>query len=61
MKAVSGTWNFSGHQATLAHGRASEVHMNMDVNLHRLPEENKNEIEIYSASCSSYGASGFGE
>ena len=35
--------------------------MNMDVNLHRLPEENKSEIEIYSASCSSYGVSGFGE
>ena len=40
------------------HGSASEV-MNMDVNLHRLPEEDKNEIEILGASCSSYGASGF--
>ena len=47
--------------ATLAQGCAGEVHMNMDVNLHWLPEENKNEIEILSASCSSYGASGFGE
>ena len=25
MKAVSGTWNFSGHQATLAHGCDSEA------------------------------------
>ena len=25
MKAVSGTWNFSGHQTTLAHGCDSEA------------------------------------
>ena len=38
VRAVRGTWNFVRQQATLAHGRASEVHMNMDVNLRRLPE-----------------------
>ena len=38
-RAVRGTWNFVRQQATLAHGRASEVHMNMDVNLHRLPDK----------------------
>ena len=39
IRPVRGTWNFVRQQATLAHGRASEVHMNMDVNLHRLPDK----------------------
>ena len=38
MRLVRGTWNFVRQQATLAHGRASEAHMNMDVNLRRLPD-----------------------
>ena len=32
------TWNFVRHLATLAQGSASEAHLNMDVNLRRLPE-----------------------
>ena len=39
VRTARGTWNFSGCLATLAQGSASEVHMNMDVNLHRLPEK----------------------
>ena len=38
INTVRGTWNFGEYQATLAQGCVSEVHMNMDVNLHRLPE-----------------------
>ena len=38
LRAARGTWNFVRHLATLAQGCVSEVHMNMDVNLHRLPE-----------------------
>ncbi|MFR8755312.1 MAG: hypothetical protein ACLVG5_00585 [Clostridium sp.] len=39
--AVRGTWNFVWHLATLAAGSASEAHMNMDVNLCRLPDLTK--------------------
>jgi len=39
--AVRGTWNFVWHLATLAQGSASEAHMNMDVNLCRLPGKRK--------------------
>ena len=39
LRAVRGTWNFVRYLATLAQGSASEAHMNMDVNLCRLPEE----------------------
>ena len=35
---VRGTWNFVCHPATLAQGCASEAHLNMDVNLRRLPD-----------------------
>lgn len=37
-QAVRGTWNFVGKPATLAQGCASEVYLNMDVNIHRLPD-----------------------
>ncbi|WP_147337963.1 MULTISPECIES: hypothetical protein [unclassified Roseburia] len=36
---VRGTWNFVCHPATLAQGCASEAHLNMDVNMRRLPDE----------------------
>ena len=39
LSTARGTWNFVRHLATLAQGSASEAHMNMDVNLCRLPEE----------------------
>lgn len=38
-KSVSGTWNFGENLATLAQGCASEVHLSMDANMHRLPEK----------------------
>ena len=38
LSTARGTWNFVRHLATLAQGSASEAHMNMDVNLCRLPE-----------------------
>ena len=38
IKSARSTWNFVRQQATLAQGSASEAHMNMDVNLCRLPE-----------------------
>ena len=38
LRAARGTWNFVRHLATLAQGSACEAHMNMDVNLCRLPE-----------------------
>ena len=37
IKSARSTWNFVRQQATLAQGSASEAHMNMDVNLCRLP------------------------
>ena len=33
------TWNFVRHLATLAQGCASEMHLSMDANMHRLPEK----------------------
>ena len=39
LSTARGTWNFVRHLATLAQGSASEAHMNMEVNLCRLPEE----------------------
>jgi len=41
LRAARGTWNFVRHLATLAQGSASEAHMNMDVNLCRLPGKRK--------------------
>ena len=41
LRAARGTWNFVRHLATLAQGSASEAHMNMDVNLCRLPDLTK--------------------
>ena len=38
IKSARSTWNFVRQQATLAQGRASEAHLNMDVNLRRLPD-----------------------
>ena len=38
IKSARSTWNFVRQQATLAQGSASEAHLNMDVNLRRLPE-----------------------
>ena len=42
IRAVRGTWNFVWQQATLVQGCTSEAHLNMDVNLCRLPDEMKN-------------------
>ena len=39
LSTARGTWNFVRHLASLAQGSASEAHMNMEVNLCRLPEE----------------------
>ena len=39
LSTARGTWNFVRHLATLAQGSASEAHLNMDVNLRRLPEQ----------------------
>lgn len=41
--AVRGTWNFVWEQETPVHGSTGETQMNMDVNLHRLPDK-KNTI-----------------
>ena len=49
IKSARSTWNFVRQQATLAHGSASEAHVNMDVNMRRLPELMKDAIEILSA------------
>ena len=37
--AVRCTWNFVWKQATPVHGSTGEAQMNMDVNLHRLPDK----------------------
>ena len=47
IKSARSTWNFVRQQATL--GSASEAHLNMDVNMRRLPELMKDAIEILSA------------
>ena len=39
IKSARSTWNFVRQQATLAQGCASEVHLSMDANMHRLPEK----------------------
>ncbi|HCJ77099.1 MAG TPA: hypothetical protein DHV88_12160 [Roseburia sp.] len=49
IKSARSTWNFVQQQATLAQGSASEAHLNMDVNMRRLPELIKDAIEILSA------------
>ena len=49
IKSARSTWNFVRQQATLAQGSASEAHLNMDVNMRRLPELMKDAIEILSA------------
>ena len=41
IKAVRDTGNFVGKQATLVQGCTSEAQLNMDVNLCRLPDENR--------------------
>ena len=41
LSTARGTWNFVRHLAMLAQGSASEAHMNMDVNLCRLPDLTK--------------------
>ena len=41
LSTARGTWNLVRHLATLAQGSASEAHMNMDVNLCRLPGKRK--------------------
>ena len=41
LSTARGTWNFVRHLAMLAQGSASEAHMNMDVNLCRLPGKRK--------------------
>ena len=41
IRAARGTWNFIWKQATLVQGCTSEAHLNMDVNLCRLPDEMK--------------------
>lgn len=38
LSTARGTWNFVRHLATLAQGSASEAHLNMDVNMRRLPD-----------------------
>ena len=58
LRAARGTWNFVRHLATLAQGSASEAHMNMDVNLCRLPAKTTYYKEILSALCRHYAASG---
>ena len=58
LRAVRDTWNFARHLATLAQGSASEAHMNMDVNLCRLPDKTTYYKEILSALCRHYAASG---
>lgn len=49
IKSARSTWDFVRQQATLAQGNASEEHLNMDVNMRRLPELMKDAIEILSA------------
>ena len=56
LSTARGTWNFVRHLAMLAQGSASEAHMNMDVNLCRLPDKTTYYKEILSALCSSYVA-----
>ena len=41
LRTVRGTWNFVWQQETLVQGCTSEAQMNMDVNLCRLPDENR--------------------
>ena len=49
IKSARSTWNFVQQQTTLAQGSASEAHLNMYVNMRRLPELMKDAIEILSA------------
>ncbi len=55
--AAKGTWNFIWQLATLVQGCTSEAHMNMDVNLCRLPDITTYSKEILSALCRHYVAS----
>ena len=52
MKAVSGTWNFHRHQATLAHGRASEAQPEHGCEFAPVAGKNNILIEILSAAYS---------
>ena len=58
IKSARSTWNFVRQQATLAQGSASEAHLNMDVNMRRLPELIRILIEIPSALCRLYACIG---
>ena len=58
IKSARSTWNFVRQQATLAQGSASEVHLNMDVNMRRLPELIRILSEIPSALCRLYACIG---
>ena len=61
IKSARSTWNFVQQQATLAQGSASEAHLNMDVNMRRLPELIRILIEIPSALCRLYTCIGSGQ
>jgi len=52
MKAVSGTWNFSGHQATLAHGCDSEAQPEHGCEFAPVAGKNNILIKILSAAYS---------
>jgi len=56
MKAVSGTWNFSGHRQRWYMDVTARRNLNMDVNLRRLPGKNNILIKILSAAYNFYVA-----
>ena len=56
MKAVSGTWNFSGHQATLAHGCDSEAQPEHGCEFAPVAGKNNILIKILSAAYNFYVA-----
>ena len=56
MKAVSGTWNFSGHQATLAHGCDSEAQPEHGCEFAPVAGKNNILIKIFSAAYNFYVA-----
>lgn len=56
MKAVSGTWNFSGYQATLAHGCDSEAQPEHGCEFAPVSGKNNILIKILSAAYNFYVA-----
>ena len=56
MKAVSGTWNFSGHQATLPHGCDSEAQPEHGCEFAPVAGKNNILIKIFSAAYNFYVA-----